>query len=68
MSSVFKIGDLVQFDASYILGVVVDTKRSDDLSEADNEIYDILVYWIDGETFWCMDFTLQHLSDVPNYL
>ncbi len=62
MSSVFQIGDLVRFDASYVLGIVMDVKRSDDLSEKDNDIYDVLVHWIDGETFWCMDFTLEHLS------
>tara|TARA_R110001583_G_scaffold31790_5_gene108519 strand:+ start:2109 stop:2324 length:216 start_codon:yes stop_codon:yes gene_type:complete len=60
----FKIGDLVRFDTSYALGVVVSIKKIEDLSDwpdYENHIYDVLVRWVDGDTFWCMDFTLEHV-------
>lgn len=70
-SCAFSIGDLVKFDLSYELGVVISIKKIEDLSDwpdYDNEIYDVLVHWCDGTEFWCMDFTLEHVSDAPNYL
>ena len=59
MSSAFQIGDLVRFDASHALGVVVALRKTG--LTYDNVIYDVLVHWVDGEVFWCMDFTLEHL-------
>ena len=65
MSCNFKPGDLVYFDFLHTIGVVVDTKeitefaRDDDRD--DERIYDVLVYWADGEAFWCLEFTLEHV-------
>ncbi len=66
MHGEFQIGDLVKFDTSHVLGIVLDVKRLDELSDCDKEIYDVLVQWIDGEVFWCMDFTLEHVSGNSN--
>ena len=59
MCSKFKIGDLVSFDFSHALGTVIDIKKTEDVTGYDHKVYDVLVYWSDGETFWCMDFTLE---------
>lgn len=68
-SCAFSIGDLVRFDVSYALGVVVSIKKIEDLSDwpdYDNEIYDVLVNWCDGTEFWCMDFTLEHVLPISD--
>ena len=65
MSCSFKPGDLVRFDLLHGVGVVVkvheipEFARQDDRD--DERIYDVLVYWADGEAFWCLEFTLEHL-------
>ncbi len=57
----FKIGDLVRFDCSRKLGLVVDIKNAPEF-EPPEKIADVLVLWLDGEEFWCLDFTLELVS------
>lgn len=66
MSSKFKVGDLVSFDFSHALGIVLAVKEAEDFTEFENDIYDVWVCWSDGELFWCLDFTLQHVSPTLN--
>ena len=48
------------FDFTHSTGIVINLKPAyiDDISDYD---YDVLVYWSDGEIFWCADFTLTHV-------
>ena len=55
------VGDLVQFDISHVIGVVTDIKLADAFDPSE-KINDIKVLWVDGEHFWCLDFTLILLS------
>jgi len=59
----FAVGDLVQFDISHILGIVTDVKMAEAFSPLE-EILDVQVRWIDGEQFWCLEFTLKLISSV----
>lgn len=61
MTAGFQIGDLVAFDFSHALGVVLEIKEAEGFSEFDNDIYDVLVCWSDGDIFWCLDFCLRHV-------
>jgi len=66
MPSRFQVGDLVSFDFSHALGIVLAIKEAEDFTEFENDIYDVWVCWSDGEIFWCLDFTLQHVSPSLN--
>jgi len=66
MRSKYQVGDLVAFDFSHALGVVIAIKEAEVFTEYDNDIYDVLVCWSDGEVFWCLEFTLQHVSPSLN--
>lgn len=66
MPSRFQVGDLVAFDFSHALGIVIAIKEAEDFTEFDNDIHDVLVCWSDEEIFWCLDFTLQHVSPSLN--
>lgn len=57
----FKVGDLVQFDLFHIAGIVTKVKLSDAFDPSE-KITDVKVFWLDGEEFWCLDFTLLMLS------
>ena len=57
----FKIGDLVQFDTSRKLGLVTEVKNAPEF-EPPEKIADVKVLWLDGEEFWCLDFTLELVS------
>jgi heat shock protein HspQ len=59
----FAVGDLVQFDISRILGIVTDVKIAAAFSPLE-EILDVQVRWIDGEEFWCLEFTLKLISSI----
>ena len=65
MSCSFKPGDLVRFDLLHSIGVVVKTHEIPEFAREhdrdDERIYDVLVYWVDGEAFWCLEFTLEHV-------
>ena len=58
MSGRFKVGDLVRFDCSHMLGIVTEIKNAPEF-EPPEKIADVKVYWLDGEEFWCLDFTLE---------
>jgi hypothetical protein len=62
MKKKFQIGDLVQFDFSHSLGIVIDIKDTKAIFFHE-DISDVLVCWSDGEIFWCMEFTLSHFSN-----
>ncbi len=62
MAPRYKVGDLVQFDSSHMVGVVIKIKNNPAFHPAE-KIADILVRWIDGEEFWCLDFTLRKLEN-----
>ena len=61
----FKPGDLVYFDFLHTIGVVVETRELTEFTyeefDTDDKLYDVLVYWADGEAFWCLEFTLEHV-------
>ena len=57
----FKIGDLVEFDASRNYGVVTEVKNSPVFTPPE-KIADVKVKWMDGDEFWCLDFTLRLVS------
>jgi heat shock protein HspQ len=57
----FAIGDLVQFDISHILGIVINTKIAPAFLPLE-EILDIKVHWADGEEFWCLEFVLKKIN------
>jgi len=57
----FKVGDLVQFDSSRKLGIVIEIKNAPEF-EPPEKIADVRVLWLDGEKFWCLDFTLELVS------
>jgi hypothetical protein len=58
----FEIGDLVRFDSyGNTMGVVTNIKNSSSFDPPE-KVADILVYWADGEEFWCLDFTLVLIS------
>ena len=65
MSCSFKPGELVRFDLLHSIGVVVKPHEIPELAREDDRdderIYDVLVYWVDGEAFWCLEFTLEHV-------
>ena len=65
MTCSFKPGDLVRFDLLHNIGVVVAVQEipefTRDEDRDDERIYDVLVYWVDGEAFWCLEFTLEHI-------
>ena len=65
MTCSFKPGDLVRFDLLHNIGVVVAIQEipefTRDEDRDDERIYDVLVYWVDGEAFWCLEFTLEHI-------
>jgi hypothetical protein len=66
MPSRFQVGDLVTFDFSHALGIVLAIKEAEEFTEYENDIYDVWICWSDGEIFWCLDFTLQHVSPSLN--
>jgi len=59
--SKYQIGDLVQFDFSHSLGIVLEIKKAESF-ESHDDISDVLVCWSDGEIFWCLDITLSRVS------
>ena len=65
MTCSFKPGDLVRFDLLHNIGVVVAIQEipefTRDEDRDDERIYDVLVYWVNGEAFWCLEFTLEHI-------
>jgi hypothetical protein len=61
----YQIGDLVRFDISHSLGIILDIKKAESFDIHD-KISDVLVYWSDGEIFWCLDFTLSPVSTNQN--
>jgi len=61
MVNKFKIGDLVQFDCAPKIGIVTEIKNAPEF-EPPEKIADVKVCWVDGEEFWCLDFTLILLS------
>ena len=61
----FNIGDLVQFDCSRMIGIVTEIKNAPEFIPPD-KVADVKVYWVDGEEFWCLDFTLKLLSSIKN--
>jgi heat shock protein HspQ len=65
MKTKFQIGDLVEFSFTHSIGIVMDIKKEPTFQDYD-DIYDVLVYWSDGELFWCMDFTLRHVLTYGN--
>jgi hypothetical protein len=64
-SSKFFIGDLVQFDCTRKLGLVTAIKNAPEF-EPPEKIADVKVLWLDGEEFWCLDFTLELVSRSHN--
>ena len=52
-----------KFDISHILGIVTDVKIAEAFNPLE-EILDVQVRWIDGEQFWCLEFTLKLISSV----
>lgn len=65
MGAKFQIGDLVEFSFHYSIGIIMDI-RKEPTFEDHEEVYDVLVAWSDGEMFWCMDFTLNHVLSSIN--
>ena len=61
----FKVGDLVQFDYHHTIGLVTEVKLAEEFEPSEN-ITDVKVLWMDGEEFWCLDFTLLLLSKKNN--
>jgi len=59
-----KLGDLVRFDVSHHLGIVLDTQPSKSFPDPPDKqaVQDVYVYWGDGEVFWCLEFTLELIS------
>ena len=57
----FKIGDLVEFDVSRKYGIVTEIKNAPEFEPAE-KIADVMVKWVDGGEFWCLDFTLRLVS------
>ena len=37
-------------------------KKLAEAFDPSEQIYDLKVQWVDGEEFWCLDFTLKLLS------
>jgi len=62
----FKIGDLVEFDYMHKLGMVVDVKISTDFDPSE-EVQDVKVCWLDGEEFWCLEYTLKLISSYSRH-
>ena len=62
----FKIGDLVEFDCVHKLGIVIDVKMSTAFVPPE-EIQDVKVCWLDGEEFWCLEYTLKLISSHSSY-
>ena len=62
----FSIGDLVRFDITRALGIVVDIKTSTAFTPPE-EVQDVRVRWFDGETFWCLEYTLKLISSCNRY-
>ena len=62
-----KIGDLVRFDRTHHLGMVV-AIRNAQAFHPEEDIRDIKVLWNSGEAFWCLDFTLSSISRNLHYL
>lgn len=56
-----EVGDLVQFDVSHAIGIVINIIIHNAF-KPDSNIQDIYVYWNDGEAFWCSDFTLKIIA------
>ena len=65
MQHKFQIGDLVQFDFAHSLGIVIDIKKSEYFDHIEY-VSDILVCWSNGEVFWCLDCTIQHVTSDSN--
>jgi hypothetical protein len=40
----------------------VTDKKLAEAFDPSEQIYDLKVQWVDGEEFWCLDFTLKLLS------
>ena len=62
----FNIGDLVRFDITHALGIVVDVKMSEAFIPPE-EVQDVKVCWLDGEQFWCLEYTLKLISTCGRY-
>jgi hypothetical protein len=62
---VYSVGDLVRFDVSNMVGIVTAVKNAPEFVPPD-KVSDVKVRWVDGEEFWCLDFTLQLLSSIKN--
>ena len=63
---IFKIGDLVRFDVAHKLGIVVDVKTSTAFVPPE-DVQDVKVCWLDGEEFWCLEYTLKLISSHSRY-
>ena len=63
MKQKFEIGDLVRFSSAHALGVVIDIKEAGPGWKGAQEAK---VKWLEpeGETFWCVDVTLEIISKV----
>lgn len=59
----FKIGDLVQFDSDKVLGIITDIKIAKEFKPHE-KVLDVKVNWMDGEEFWCLEFTLVPVSTI----
>lgn len=55
----YQPGDLVRFDITRQVGLVLEVKKSRDFHD---NLQDVRVLWNDGEDFWCLEFTLQLVS------
>jgi len=61
----FNVGDLVQFDSSRALGIVIEVKNVPAFNPPE-KVSDVKVLWLDGIEFWCLDFTLRLVSPRQN--
>lgn len=65
MKQKFEIGDLVCFSSVHVLGIIVDVRPAPAF-HPEEEIQEAKVRWLEpgGETFWCIDVTLDIISKV----
>jgi hypothetical protein len=63
----FQIGDLVRFSGVHVLGVVIGVRLAEAFGPG-ADVMEARVRWFepDGETFWCIDVTLELISRVKN--
>jgi hypothetical protein len=60
-----KIGDLVTFEPISHLGLVIEKKNAEAFYP-EEDITDLKVLWGNGDTFWCLDFTLRPISPLKD--